>query len=139
MEETLDLALATTTPLHPATQALSEATWTRLPSHAHNQVGPHVGALLRLLVRLVNPQRVLELGTFTGYSALCLAEGLLSPTAHVVSIESDPKRHALATELIQSSPLSHRVKLVLGDADPFLAQQKEFELLLLSPQMSSCS
>ena len=46
-------------------------------SHAHMLSGHVQGKFLELLSRLVQPRRILEIGTFTGYSALCLAKGLL--------------------------------------------------------------
>ena len=47
------------------------------------------GRLLKMLVRMIKPTNVLEPGTFTGYSALCLAAGLLPPEARVHTIEID--------------------------------------------------
>ena len=46
------------------------------------------GRFLKMLCRMINPQNVLEIGTFTGYSALCLAEGI-AEKAHIDTIEID--------------------------------------------------
>ncbi|MGH8467022.1 MAG: SAM-dependent methyltransferase, partial [Pseudomonas sp.] len=53
--------------LRAETQAMPEARW---------QVAPEQGQLLALLVRLIGAQRVIEVGTFTGYSALCMAQAM---------------------------------------------------------------
>lgn len=53
--------------LRAETQALPEARW---------QVAPEQGQLLALLIRLIGARRVIEVGTFTGYSALCMAQAM---------------------------------------------------------------
>ena len=52
------------------------------------QVAPEQGALLELLARLIGAARILELGTFTGYSAICLARGL-APGGRLICLEVD--------------------------------------------------
>ena len=47
------------------------------------------GKLLKMLVRMIKPQRILELGTFTGYSALAMAEGLFDGEIHTVEIDDE--------------------------------------------------
>lgn len=74
------------------------------------------GRLLKMLVRMVNPQRVLELGTYSGYSALCLAEGLLSDKAVVHTIEVDDELEDFITSHLSQAPWGHRVHLHIGDA-----------------------
>src|ERR1051326_7474574 len=56
-------------------KALAKETWAKQPA-AVMQVGRLEGAFLKLMVQLTSAKRVLELGTFTGYSALAMAEGL---------------------------------------------------------------
>lgn len=74
------------------------------------------GRLLKMLVRLQRPERVLELGTFTGYSAQCLAEGLLSPTAHVHTIEIEDELEDFIIQHLESSPYAHQISLHIGNA-----------------------
>src|SRR5688572_24044369 len=59
------------------------------------QVAPEQGALLELLARLVGASRVLEVGTFTGYSAICLARGL-RPGGELLCLEVDEEYAAIA-------------------------------------------
>ena len=78
------------------------------------------GRLLKMLVRMVNPRRVLELGTYSGYSALCLAEGLLRPDAVVHTIEVDDELEDFITTHLAQAPWGHRVTLHVGDASTVL-------------------
>ena len=59
---------------HPAQAALREAT--RAHPHAMMQIGPEQGQFMALLVRLIGARRTIEIGVFTGYSALCVALAL---------------------------------------------------------------
>ena len=74
------------------------------------------GRLLKMFVRMINPRQVLELGTFTGYSALCLAEGLLANDAHVHTIEIDDELEDFIRLHFSRSPLAERITLHIGDA-----------------------
>jgi caffeoyl-CoA O-methyltransferase len=65
-----------TPPLDEVQRALIEETRSRLPDEASMQIAPEQGALMTALVRMSGARRVIEVGTFTGYSALCLARGL---------------------------------------------------------------
>ncbi|WP_116125973.1 O-methyltransferase [Lewinella sp. IMCC34183] len=77
--------------------------------------GPVQGRLLALLSRLVRPTRVLEIGTFTGYATLCLAEGL-APNGRIETIEGDPEIAARAARNFAGSPFGDRIDLLRGDA-----------------------
>lgn len=70
--------------------------------------------LLAMLSRLRRPNRVLELGTFTGYSALCLAEGL-QPGGKVVTVERDSKAAAVARAHFDQSEYTSQVCLIRND------------------------
>lgn len=85
------------------------------------QVGPSEGKLLSLLLTLVQPRRVVEIGTLTGYSALWLARAL-APDGQLWTLEREPAQHALATRLFQDAGLADRVSCLLGDALPQLEQ-----------------
>ena len=75
------------------------------------------GRLLKMLVRMVNPQRVLELGTYSGYSALCLAEGLLDDDAVVHTIEiEDELEDFITSHLSPSARGDIGAHLHIGDA-----------------------
>lgn len=83
--------------------------------------GHFAGRILKMLVRMVRPQRVLEIGTFTGYSALCLAEGLPAD-GHVDTIEIDDELEDFIRENIRQSPYAERITLHVGDALSIIPQ-----------------
>jgi predicted O-methyltransferase YrrM len=78
------------------------------------------GRLLSMLSHLVGPRRVLEIGTFTGYATLCLAEGL-APDGQMHTIEINPERESRIRRYVASAGLGGRVHLHVGDAGGILA------------------
>ena len=74
------------------------------------------GRLLKMLTAMVNPRRVLELGTYAGYSALCIAEGLRRDDARVDTIEVEDELEDFIREHLAESPYGDRVDLHIGDA-----------------------
>lgn len=79
------------------------------------QVGQLEGAFLRLLVRLVQAQRVLEIGTFTGYSSLCMAEAL-NGNGSLITCDIDPIATSIAQKYWDKSPFGRQIILKLGPA-----------------------
>ena len=73
------------------------------------------GRLLKMFVRMINPINILELGTFTGYSALCLAEGL-SEEGSLHTIEIDDELEEFIRNHFDKSPVSEKINLHIGDA-----------------------
>ncbi|GGW20694.1 O-methyltransferase [Streptomyces capoamus] len=86
-------------------------------------VGPLEGRFLALLVRLLRARTVLEIGTFTGYSALCMAAEL-PPDGTLVTCELDPGHAEIARRHFAASPLAGRIDLRLG---PALEQLKSLD------------
>ena len=78
------------------------------------------GRLLSLLSHLVKPRRILEIGTFTGYATLSLAEGL-AEGGHVHTIEINPERESRIRRYVAAAGLAERVTLHIGDARDVLA------------------
>jgi len=79
------------------------------------------GRLLSFLSHLIRPRRVLEIGTFTGYAALCLAEGL-TPDGHLHTVEINPERASRIRRYVAAAGLSARVTLHVGDAADVLTE-----------------
>lgn len=73
------------------------------------------GRLLKLLVQLARPRLAVEVGTFTGYGSLSIAEGL-DDDARLVTCEIDPDHAAIAREAFAASPVGHRIALRMGPA-----------------------
>ncbi len=80
--------------------------------YSHQCSGHLQGRVLSFLSKLVAPRRIIELGTFTGYSALCLAEGLASD-GELVTVEHNEEDAEMLTELFA---LDSRIHLFIGDA-----------------------
>ena len=101
-------------------------------THVHilnpHMLSGHVqGRVLSMLSHMIKPKRILELGTFTGYSALCLAEGL-AEGGRLITIEHNDELEETILRNIAQSPLSDRIELIIGDAieelDRFAQRQK---------------
>jgi predicted O-methyltransferase YrrM len=102
------------TPLEPLLQENYEATYASLSS-PQMIAGPVLGRLLRFLVATVAPRLVLEIGTFSGYSALAMAGGL-PPDGRIVTCELSPERAQFAQSYFDRSPWSDRIELRVGPA-----------------------
>ena len=88
-------------------------------THLH-VLNPHMlsghvqGRVLSMISWMLRPKRILELGTFTGYSALCLAEGL-AEDGKLVTIEHNDELEDTIRRNFAKSPLSDRIDLRIGD------------------------
>jgi len=79
------------------------------------------GRLLKMLVEMIGPKNVLEIGTFSGYSALCMAEGLQNgSTLHTIEIFDELED--FTRPWIEQSPWSDRIKFYIGDAMELVPQ-----------------
>jgi caffeoyl-CoA O-methyltransferase len=95
-------------------RALREETYRTMP-FPQMLVGPLEGAFLKMMVRLVKATRVLEIGMFTGYSALCFAEAL-PETGLVVTCEIDEKAAALARRYFARCSHGRKIVVKMGPA-----------------------
>lgn len=77
--------------------------------------GHSQGRLLAMLTRMISPKRILELGTFTGYSTLCFAEGM-PQDGHIHTIEIDDENEEELLATFGASPWADRIHLHIGDA-----------------------
>lgn len=112
-------------------QQLSRATHLRT-LYPQMLSGTLQGRLLSFISKLLRPRYILELGTFTGFSALCLAEGLVEDGL-LFTLEADPELEDIIREHWRLSPYEARLKLVLGEAlrtIPTLPVQ-QFDLIFL--------
>ena len=77
------------------------------------------GRVLSMLSQMIQPKRILELGTFTGYSALCLAEGL-SENGKLITIEHNDEMEDSIRRNLALSPLGEKIELRIGEAKEIL-------------------
>ncbi|MBW3582248.1 MAG: class I SAM-dependent methyltransferase [Euryarchaeota archaeon] len=124
------------TPMGPVFEAL-EATTKERTDVPQMQVGPLEGAFLRLLVGAIGAKRVLEVGTFTGYSALAMAEAL-PEDGEVVTLDVDADAVAIAQEHWSRSPHGKKIVSVIGDArETIIGQKGPFDLVFIDADKES--
>src|SRR5436305_8420134 len=109
-----------TTPVAEALQTLDRETHEQLSS-PQMLSGPVEGRLLEALVFSIGAKRVLEIGTYSGYSALSMAAGL-PPDGRLVTLELDEERAAFARRHIEASPYADRIELRIGPALESIAE-----------------
>ena len=86
----------------------------QMPS-AQMQVTADQGALIQLLVKLIGARRAIEVGTFTGYSAICIARGL-GEEGRLTCLELDPERAEIARGNLEAAGVLERVEILVGPA-----------------------
>ncbi len=84
-------------------------------NHARMLAGPVLGRLLMSFSKMIVPSRILEIGTFTGYSAICLAQGL-KPGGTMDALEINDELEDLITEGFSKAGLKEIISLHIGDA-----------------------
>ncbi len=90
------------------------------------------GRLLKMLVRMIRPKMVLELGTFSGYSAQCLAEGLIDNDASIHTIEIEDELEDFLRAHFVQSPVGDKITLHIGDVIEILPQiNMQFDLVFI--------
>lgn len=87
--------------------------------------GPVQGRLLKMIVGMIDPKRALELGTFSGYSALCIAEGM-SADAHLDTIEADDELEDFIRQGFAQAPaeIAGKITLHIGPALQVISQME---------------
>lgn len=100
-------------------------------STANFLVGEIEGAFLKMLARITAAKRILEVGMFTGYSALCFAEAL-PPDGLVITCEIDPNAIEIARRFFARSPHHDKIQILEGRAaDSLKALQGPFDLCFI--------
>jgi len=110
-----DYALQHTTPLPPLLNELMATTRERMGRRAAMLSGPVEGALLQTLIAANGARRILELGTFTGFSALVMAAAL-PDDGQLITCDVDPEATTIARDYWARSPDGHKIELRLGPA-----------------------
>lgn len=84
--------------------------------HGRMVSGHLQGRLLRMLVHMIQPNNILEVGTFSGYSAICMAEGL-EEGGKVWTYEIDDEMEEFTRPWIESSAVADKINFIIGDAN----------------------
>lgn len=111
---------------------------THLKTLAPRMMSGHLqGSLLTMISHLVAPKYILEIGTFTGYSAICLAKGL-HPDGKLTTIEYDPEVAEIAKGFFDQSTHHAQIQLLIGDAKMIIPDLKEtFDLVFIDADKES--
>jgi predicted O-methyltransferase YrrM len=112
-DKLFDYVVAHSVREHPAQAALREAT--RNHPHAGMQISPDQGQLMALLVRLLGARRTIEIGVFTGYSALCVALAL-PENGRVLACDINDEYVGVGRPHWQAAGVAHKIDVVLGPA-----------------------
>lgn len=93
--------------------------------------GHYQGRVLSMLSKMIQPHRILELGTYTGYSALCLAEGL-SDKGLLITVDVNPELEEMVDKYIQKSPYKNQIQQIIGNGmDVIPSLNEEFDIVFI--------
>jgi caffeoyl-CoA O-methyltransferase len=132
-------AEAHTTPPPAHLLLVAEATREAEGRSSQMMVGALEGRFLEFLVFMTGARRILEIGTFTGYSALSMAEALPAD-GRIVTCEFDPKRAAIARAHFDASPHGDKIEISVGAAlDSIAALDGAFDLVFIDADKTNYS
>ena len=113
-EKIEEYCLAHSTPEHPLFQELREETYATMD--CPQMIAGHlVGSYLQMMIRGIGAKRVVEVGTFTGYSSMKMAEAL-PEDGELITLEYEPAHAAVAQKYFDRSPWGNKIKLIQGSA-----------------------
>ena len=122
-----------TSPEDPILAELNRETWVRTV-HPQMLAGHLQGKILEMISRMIRPARILEIGTFTGYSSICLAKGL-AENGQLITIEKDDEITAFARKDIPRSGMADSITLLGGDAKEIIPTLNDsFDLVFLDAE-----
>ena len=114
-------------------EGLAKRTQEKLGPRARMQIAPEQGSFMTLLARAIGARRAVEVGTFTGYSAICIARGLPAD-GRLLCLDVSEEWTALAREAWQEAGLTDRIDLTIGPAADSLAalpENPDFDLAFI--------
>ena len=99
--------------------------------------GHFQGRVLSMLSHMIKPNRILEIGTYTGYSALCLAEGL-TENGKLITIDINEELEDITREYIQKAKLENVIDYVIGNAMEIIPTlSEEFDIVFIDADKSN--
>lgn len=114
----------------PVLSELSRHTYLK-EVHPRMLSGHILGSFLTMFSKLISPERILEIGTYTGYSAICLARGL-KPGGKLTTIEVNDELRGTALKYFQKADLHKQIDLINGDALEIIPTlQESFDLVFM--------
>ena len=117
-------------------QELSKETWQKV-LNPRMLSGAFQGRILSMISKLVQPKTVLEIGTYTGYSALCFAEGL-HPEGKIITIDKNEELETLQNKYFEKSGYRNQIKQFVGDATQIIPKlNTTFDLVFIDADKSN--
>lgn len=104
-------------------QDLSKETWQKV-LNPRMLSGAFQGRVLSMISKLIQPKTILEIGTYTGYSAICLAEGLHTD-GKIITIDKNEELETLQNKYFEKSGYRNQIKQLVGDATQIIPRLKE--------------
>lgn len=101
--------------------------------------GFYQGRLLAMFSKMLNPKRILEIGTYMGYSTLCLAEGL-TDNGKIITLDIEPETNEIAKDFWARTDLNSKIESHLGQATEIIPNLDEtFDLVFIDADKSNYS
>ena len=117
-------------------QQLNKETWQKV-LNPRMLSGGYQGRILAMISKLIQPKNILEIGTYTGYSALCLAEGL-QKNGMLFTIDKNEELEDFAKKYFGKSPYNSQIKQLVGNAlDIIPTLNQKFDLVFIDADKSN--
>ena len=117
-------------------QQLYKETWQKVVN-PRMLSGAFQGRVLSMISKLIQPTTILEIGTYTGYSALCLAEGIQKSGA-LYTIDRNEELESFSKKYFDKSPYRNQIKQLIGDAiDIIPTIDKKFDMVFIDADKSN--
>ena len=119
-------------------QQLNKETWQKV-LNPRMLSGAFQGRILAMISKLIQPKTILEIGTYTGYSALCLAEGLCK-NGQLITIDKNEELEEFAASYFNKSSYKSQIKQMVGNAlDVIPTINKKFDLVFIDADKNNYS
>jgi len=117
---------------------LNKETWQKV-LNPRMLSGSFQGRVLAMISKLIQPKNILEIGTFTGYSALCLAEGM-HQSGTLFTIDKNEELESFSREYFDKSPYKKQIKQMVGNALEIIPTiHEKFDLVFIDADKSNYS
>ena len=111
-------------------QELTKETWQKV-LNPRMLSGAFQGRVLSMISKIIQPKTILEIGTYTGYSTLCLAEGL-SKEGKIMTIDKNEELETLQNKYFEKSGFRNQIEQIVGDATQIIPSLNQtFDLVFI--------
>jgi caffeoyl-CoA O-methyltransferase len=135
-KELLDYCEKHTTEEDPLLKHIQRETFTKVPMP--RMLSGHLqGKVLEMLVRLLKPKTILEIGTYTGYSGICMAKGL-GENGKLITLDINDELELMVRGFFEKSGLAHKIEYQIGNALTIIPTlQENFDMVFIDADKSN--